>query len=164
MPRTRKNRVVVYACAPDLPLPGSSHGPDTSSPSIERAHVEMKGDVMVFNLGSQPGAINNVAEDRTDHGGQHVSFTDPEAIAAAGELARALRTLGLGESARDADAVGQELKQPTSDRRRIAARLMYIAQTVTAVVGASSAVRGPLVALARRLGTLGSPVLRILGV
>lgn len=118
---------------------------------------------MVFNIGSQQGAINNVAGDQTIHGGQHVSFTHPEATASAGELARALRTLGLGESARDADDIGRELRQRDPDRGRIATRLMQIARTVTAVAAAESAVHRPLVALAGWLGELGSPVLRVLG-
>lgn len=123
----------------------------------------MKGHIMVFNIGSQQGAINNVAGDQTIHGGQHVSFTTAEALASAGELARALRELGLTETAREADNVERELKQHTPNRERIAARLTRIAQTVTAVAAAGSAVHGPLVELARWLGALGSPVLRVLG-
>lgn len=118
---------------------------------------------MVFNIGSQHEAINNVAGSQTTHGGQHVSFTDAEAIASAGALARAWRRLGLGESARDVDEIERELKQGTPDREHVASRLTRIAQTVTAIAGEGSAIHRPLVALAGWLGAPGSPVLHALG-
>lgn len=123
----------------------------------------MKGAIVVFNIGSQHEAINNVTGSQTTHGGQRVSFTDAAAIVSAGELARALRGLGLGESARDVDEIERELKQGTPDREHVASRLTHIAQTVTAIAGAGSAVHRPLVALAGWLGAPGSPVLHALG-
>lgn len=118
---------------------------------------------MVFNIGSQQGIINNVAGDQTIHGGQHGSFTTSHAVQCAVELAEALRGLGMNSAAADADKVRRELARPRPDRTDIASRLTRIARAVTAIAGAESAVHRPLVALAGWLGTMGTPILSMLG-
>ncbi|RZI53794.1 MAG: hypothetical protein EOP16_00865 [Pseudonocardia sp.] len=118
---------------------------------------------MVFNIGSQQGNINNVAGDQTIYGGQHGTFVSAQAVEFAAELAATLRHMGMERVAADADAVHHELEQSQPDREKISVRLIRIAQAVTAVAGAESAVHRPLVALAKWLGALGSPILGMLG-
>lgn len=119
---------------------------------------------MVFNIGSQQGNINNVAGDQTIYGGQQGNFVSAQPVEFAVELADKLRRMGMEQAAADADAIGHELEQPQPDRESISARLLRIAQAVTAVAGAASAVHRPLVGIAQWLGTLGAPILGLLGV
>ncbi|WP_067547983.1 hypothetical protein [Nocardia crassostreae] len=118
---------------------------------------------MVFNIGSQQGNINNVAGNQTIYGGQSGTFESTGPVQFAVELAEVLRRMGMDRAAADAEAVQRELTQPQPDREGIGARLTRIAQAVTAVAGAESAVHKPLVALARWLGAAGAPILALLG-
>ncbi|MFE9319477.1 hypothetical protein ACIHDR_07280 [Nocardia sp. NPDC052278] len=71
--------------------------------------------------------------------------------------------MGMDRAATDADAVRHEPEKPQPDREAISARLIRIAQAVTAVAGAESSANRPLVALAQWLGALGAPALGKLG-
>lgn len=119
---------------------------------------------MVFNIGPQQGNINNVAGDQTINGGQHGNFVVSPAVESAVELSGTLRRMGMDRAADDADAVRHELGQPQPNREMISAHLTRIAQAVTTVAGAESAVHAPLVGLGHWLGALGAPLLGILGV
>ncbi|MEU7893025.1 hypothetical protein AB0B45_09165 [Nonomuraea sp. NPDC049152] len=117
---------------------------------------------MVFNIGSQQGNINNVAGDQTIYGGQQ-AFVAGRPTDWAARLAEALRGEGLRQEAAQAEAVQAELARPEPDRQAIAGRLTTIAQAVGAVAGAGTALREPLAALANWLGTMGAPILRLIG-
>ncbi|WP_216915932.1 hypothetical protein [Nocardia noduli] len=118
---------------------------------------------MVFNIGSQQGNINNVARDQTINHGQHGNFVASQTVDFAVELSETLRRMGMDRAAGEADEVRQELAQPQPNREMISARLTRIAAAVTAIAGAESAARAPLLGLGQWLGDLGTPILRALG-
>ena len=119
------------------------------------------------------GVINNAEGNITIHGGQQGSVvTDEAARRAAHELRGALATVTLDRGTRAAaQAQAAEIETAVQasqpDKSRVAGllkRLTGLLAAAGSLVTASVPVIGPLRALARWLGTLGVPVLRLLPV
>ncbi|MER7756145.1 hypothetical protein [Kitasatospora sp. NPDC097643] len=129
---------------------------------------------MVFNIGSQQaGVINNVAQDQHVHDGQSgaISVGAPELTELLGTLREAVGREQLPPAvapqvAAELDAVGQEAAQPEPDREVVADRVTRVTRLLReagAAVTAGTSLFAALSGVAGWLGTLGQPILHLLG-
>jgi hypothetical protein len=127
---------------------------------------------MTFHIGSQTGGIiNNVARDQRVTGGQHGTVVTTEAaLRAVHELREALGAAALDartstEARARVGEIDTELRTPQPDRSRVAGCLERLTRLLAAAGSFATAgvvLVGPLQTLARWLGTLGEPILRLL--
>ena len=124
-----------------------------------------------FNIGSQQaGNISNVAGDQHVSGGQHGVLHGAPPLRELEQARRVLAGLSLPPAERAAasaalDEVEQALEGDTPQPERAASALQRAAvllRDVGAVAAAGASLTQPLAAIARWLGGLGAPVLRLL--
>ncbi|GAA2820319.1 hypothetical protein RMN57_29975 [Kitasatospora sp. CM 4170] len=129
---------------------------------------------MVFNIGNQQGGVvNNVAGDQTVHGGQsgHLTADGQDVRGLVGELRTAVEQAQLPpamvpEVRAELNSLDTEVNRPEPDRAAVAGRLTRITRmlsTAGSLAVAGSRLIGPITALAGWLGTLGQPIMHLLG-
>ncbi|MFJ3789912.1 hypothetical protein [Kitasatospora sp. NPDC090091] len=129
---------------------------------------------MVFNIGNQQGGVvNNVAGDQTVHGGQsgHLTADGQDVRGLVGDLRTAVEQAQLPpavapEVRAELDSLDTEVNRPEPNREVVAGRLTRITRMLTtagALAAAGTRLVGPISALAGWLGTLGQPILHLLG-
>ncbi|WP_380167966.1 hypothetical protein [Jannaschia sp. R86511] len=127
---------------------------------------------MTFNIGNQQaGVINNVGRDQRITGGQHGSVSDDQARAAAHSLrdgitAQPVPEPTATETGELLDDLDDDLAAAHPDRSAVAVTLERLTRVLVAtgsLATAGAVLVGPIQTLAAWLGTMGGPVLGLLG-
>ncbi len=127
---------------------------------------------MTFNIGNQQaGIINNVGRDQRISGGQQVLVSDDQAREAVRRLRDGIATTPLPEQAAVetvelVDDLDDDLAVAEPNRSSVAAtleRLTRVLASAGSLATAGAVLLGPIQTLAAWLGTMGEPVLGLIG-